>query len=473
MYAPDSQQGIQPFLSNTGIDPTFQKLSDDLANGKFTSVQQRHDMMAQALPLAMKDSLQVWLIDGLSYSAQQKNVVVTNDVGAGIESSPMNPFNMRFADKEGGQLKIGTNDLFTEPWNTLAGSNWVWDTAVMRDTTSGSDLAAAGGLVGDPFTGLAWPQRIDKAEVTVQDRPAGQQDPRLGDAEHGRYDHCAARCLDRLGRQGAEVHHGRREIPERTDRQGQERCDLSGRPVHHGEVARWQPPVCGRLRDARPSSSSIAPTKTARSTTSRLVPYFQSVQQSFKGFRITSTNPLTIESYSDLYYSDAELDVVTGWPNSPVGLQGEIAGMCWQSPNLAEAAGELAYTPDKADANKIEQTSWVGGPSLDILSKHLDEAESQSLIPYAPTLASTSQPDEAKARYDNLKKWYTDHGTFWIGTGPYYLDKVFTTEKTLVLKNNPGLPGSGGSLVQLQHAEAGYGSAGWPGTGEGWRYGHL
>jgi peptide/nickel transport system substrate-binding protein len=45
--------------------------------------------------------------------------------------------------------------------------------------------------------------------------------------------------------------------------------------------------------------------------------------------------------------------------------------------------------------------------------------------------------DEAKARYDNLKKWYTDHGTFWIGTGPYYLDKVFTTEKTLVLKNNP------------------------------------
>jgi peptide/nickel transport system substrate-binding protein len=48
--------------------------------------------------------------------------------------------------------------------------------------------------------------------------------------------------------------------------------------------------------------------------------------------------------------------------------------------------------------------------------------------------------DEAKARYNNLKKWYTAHGTFWIGTGPYYLDKVFTTEKTLVLKNNPDFP---------------------------------
>lgn len=39
-------------------------------------------------------------------------------------------------------------------------------------------------------------------------------------------------------------------------------------------------------------------------------------------------------------------------------------------------------------------------------------------------------------RYANIKKWYQDHGHFWVGTGPYYLDKVFTTEKSLVLKNN-------------------------------------
>ena len=39
-----------------------------------------------------------------------------------------------------------------------------------------------------------------------------------------------------------------------------------------------------------------------------------------------------------------------------------------------------------------------------------------------------------------MKKWYDAHGHFWIGTGPYYLDKVFTTEKTAVLKNNPDFP---------------------------------
>ena len=170
------------------------------------------------------------------------------------------------------------------------------------------------------------------------------------------------------------------------------------------------------------------------------VPFFQSYQQSFKGFKITSTSPLTIEYYTDLYYSDAELDVFTGWPTSPYGLQGENSWDVLAVSNIAEAKGELAFSPDKADANKIEWMNWIGGPSLDILSKDLGSAESQSLIPYAPTLGQYITAADAKARYDNLKKWYTAHGTFWVGTGPYYLDKVFTTEKTLTLKNNPDFP---------------------------------
>jgi peptide/nickel transport system substrate-binding protein len=48
--------------------------------------------------------------------------------------------------------------------------------------------------------------------------------------------------------------------------------------------------------------------------------------------------------------------------------------------------------------------------------------------------------EEADQRYADLKQWYTDHGHFWVGTGPYYLDQVFTTEKTAVLKNNPDFP---------------------------------
>jgi peptide/nickel transport system substrate-binding protein len=104
--------------------------------------------------------------------------------------------------------------------------------------------------------------------------------------------------------------------------------------------------------------------------------------------------------------------------------------------NLAEANKELAYTANKADVLQVEQISWVGGPSLEILSKYLDQAENESYIPFEPTLGQYITKEEAGQRYANLKKWFEDHGHFWVGTGPYYLDKVFTTEKSLVLKQN-------------------------------------
>jgi len=72
--------------------------------------------------------------------------------------------------EEGGTLKIGTADLFTEPWNSIAGSNWVWDSNVMRATTQGTSvIVGGGGLMGDPFTGLAWPQRFENARTDLQE----------------------------------------------------------------------------------------------------------------------------------------------------------------------------------------------------------------------------------------------------------------------------------------------------------------
>ncbi|HET7145132.1 MAG TPA: hypothetical protein VFI68_14025, partial [Anaerolineales bacterium] len=121
--------------------------------------------------------------------------------------------------------------------------------------------------------------------------------------------------------------------------------------------------------------------------------------------------------------------------NSPFGLSGENSWQILAISNLAEAAGELAYTQDKSDLAEIENTSWVGGPSLEILAKYMDQAASESYIPYEPTLGEYITEEEAELRYANFKKWYDEHEHFWVGTGPYYLDQVFTTEKSLVLKN--------------------------------------
>jgi peptide/nickel transport system substrate-binding protein len=48
--------------------------------------------------------------------------------------------------------------------------------------------------------------------------------------------------------------------------------------------------------------------------------------------------------------------------------------------------------------------------------------------------------EEAQTRYANLQEWYRKHGHFWLGTGPYYLDKVFPVEGTVIMRHNPKFP---------------------------------
>jgi peptide/nickel transport system substrate-binding protein len=119
-------------------------------------------MLSKALPLALQDSVQVWLVDLQTYAPFNCKLQVSADVGAGVETTKMAPFNLRIKGQEGGQVKSGTTEtLFTDPWNPVAGSNWVSSAFVQNGVSSGA-------FMPDPYTGLAWPLRAEKADVTVQ-----------------------------------------------------------------------------------------------------------------------------------------------------------------------------------------------------------------------------------------------------------------------------------------------------------------
>jgi peptide/nickel transport system substrate-binding protein len=432
-YLNTSIQASEPYISNVS-DPEFQKLGDDLAQGKYSSKEERDAWMARALELSMEDSLFVWVIDQQVYAPYNNNVQVTYDLATGPESTNVGPYNLRFKDKEGGTLKIGTNDLFTQPWNTVGGSNWVWDASVMRTTTMGSsNFQGGGGLMADPYTGLAYPQRIESAELTYKEglpihqtldwltvKTAPQIDvPEDAwvdwDAKEQRFITAAEKFPDGLTANVKSVVVYPNDLFKTIKWH-------DGSPI---SMADFVMSMIMTFDSAKPESS-IYDESLALSLDAKLV--------SFKGYRITSTDPLTIEAYNDQYLSDAELNILPLWPQSPFGLAGENSWQILAISNLAEAAGELAYTQDKSDNAQIENTSWVGGPSLEILSKYLDQAAGESYIPYEPTLGQYITKEETDLRYANFKKWYADHGHFWVGTGPYYLDKVFTTEKSLVLK---------------------------------------
>jgi peptide/nickel transport system substrate-binding protein len=310
----------------------------------------------------------------------------------------------------------------------------------MRATTqSTSNTVGGGGLMSDPFTGLAYPQRIESAELVYREGLPIQQTldwltvtevPQLDvpedawvdwDATEQRFITAAEKFPDGLTANVKSVVVYPEDLFETVKWH-------DGSPLSAGDF------VMSMIQGFDPAKpeSPIYDESLALSIDAGLV--------SFKGYRITSTDPLTIEAYSDSYNSDAELNVLPLWPISPFGLSGENSWTILAISNLAEANKELAYTSDKSDALEVEQTSWVGGPSLEILAKYLDQAAGESYIPYEPTLGQYITREEADLRYTNFKNWYEEHGHFWVGTGPYYLDQVFTTEKSLVLKQNAEFP---------------------------------
>lgn len=420
MYLSTSVQGMPVFLANAS-DPEFQKLGDDLANSVFTTLDQRKEMFAKAMELSLQDSLQVFLIDGKNYTPYVDTVQATSDLAAGIESASIYPYTLRFKGQEGGTMKWATQNLIADPWNPIAGGNWTFDQAAVRAT-------ASGGFMPDPYTGLQWPLRAESAEITVLDSlpPTNKTLDWVTLNAAPEIKVPADAWVDWDAKAGTFVAAG------------------EGKTAKVKSVVTYPADLFDTVKWHDGSNYSVADivmgmimTFDQAKTDSPIydeaaVPQYDSFMSSFKGVKIASTKPLVIEYYTDITTPDAE-NLATSWW---AGTKWDVLAVS----NLAEAAGELAYSTDKAGAKSIEWTSYIAGPSLDVLKKYLDQAAGEGYVPYAATLGQYVTADEAKARYANTAKFFGDHGHFWIGTGPYILDKVFPTEKTLTLKNFADYP---------------------------------
>lgn len=445
MYLPSSAQGLDLMVANQA-DPEFLELGDKLANAEYNTLAERREMMVRALELSLEDSLQVWLIDGKNYAPYSPAVDLTFDLAAGVEGAQIWPYTVRFAGEEGGQLKWATNDVFTEPWNPIAGSNWAWDQGVIRATTSGDTM-------NDPFTGLVWPLRLERAEVTVvEGLPVG--------ATHDWVDLSFAPEIavpeDAFVDWDATTQQFITSAEKFPEGQTAKRKSVAYYPADLFETVKWHDGSNLSMADIMLSWAMVFDRGKAESKLydEVYVASFEAFMATFKGFRVASTDPLVFEFYSDTFSADAELNVTGTWPNYGLG-EGNFAQIAIS--NLAEENGELAYSIDKADVTQVEQINFVGGPSLEILSGKLDQAIADSYIPFEPFLSQYTTPEEAVARYESLKAFYTEHGHFWQGTGPYMLDKAFPTEKTLTLarfESYPDLADRWSSFVEPKLATA-------------------
>jgi peptide/nickel transport system substrate-binding protein len=423
-YTPDGL-GVPLWQAYQNTD-RFYELSQILALNTFTSLEERRELFAEALRLGMEDSVRVWLVDQTAFSPLKPGIEVAADLAGGIQGGSLQGFTLRYSGQEGGDMTYAMSDVLTEPWNPVAGSNWVYDTAPKR-------IINDYGVIPDPFTGLQWPQRIESAAVTVQEGlPVGKTLDWVTLETAAEIAVPADAFVDWNAETQTFITAGEK-FPEGLTAL---RKSVVSYPADFYAKTKWHD---GSNFSAADFMMSWIMTFDRAKEASAIydessVSAFETFLSAFKGFRITSTDPFTFEYYSDVYALDAELNVVTSWPEYGYG------NGSWHMiaiGNLAEAGGELAYSTDKADANEIEWMSYIDGPSLEILTKYLDQAIAENYIPYEPTLGMYITAEEAAARYANYKAWFEKQGHYWIATGPYYLDKVFSVEKTLTLKHNP------------------------------------
>ena len=322
--------------------------------------------------------------------------------------------------------------------------------------------------MADPFTGLAYPQRIESAELTYKEGLPIQQNldwltvttaPQIDVPEDAWVDWDAK---EQKWITAAE------KFPEGTTANVKSvvtyPADLfdtikwhDGSPISVGDF------VMAMIQGFDPAKpeSPIYDESLALSINAGL--------EAFKGYRITSTDPLTIEAYSDSYNSDAELNILTLWPYLPLVSRVRTAGKSLPFRIWQKQTRNLPTLRIKPMHCKLNRPVGLVDPASKSCPSIWIRPASESYIPYEPTLGQYITKEEADLRYANLKKWYEEHGHFWVGTGPYYLDKVFTTEKTAVLKNNPDFPDLANRWAHVQRAETCRDCSGWTGAGQGGR----
>ncbi|MFH2102410.1 MAG: ABC transporter substrate-binding protein [Chloroflexota bacterium] len=403
----------------------FFALSERLWNNDFQSMDERGEMFARVLTLANENSNRVWIIDQVSFSPQVANLTVAYDLAGGVAGSQLWPYTIRFEGEEGGVVRWAQPGVLVEPWNPIAGSNWVYDQTPIRATQDWAVLA-------DPYTGLAWPQRIESAAVVAQ---TGLPIAKTLDWISLEFTDTIAVPADAWADWDAAnqvfITVGEK-YPEGATALLKSTVTY---PADMFETVKWHDGSNLSIGDfimgmiltfdtAKPESAIFDEASVST---------LDAFLAQFKGVKIVSTDPLVIETYRDLYALDAELNVVGWWPNYGFGTG------AWHNLAVAyraEAGSLLAFSADKADALTVEWMSFIGGPSLEILAAELAGAAAETFVPYAPTLGMYVNADEAAARYANLQAWYAARGHFWIGTGPFYLEAVYPVEGTLTLARN-------------------------------------
>jgi peptide/nickel transport system substrate-binding protein len=426
---------VLPWPNSAILDPPAEldEAAAAIYASDFGSLEERAELFRTALPLTLEYMPRIWTTSRTTVVPFTNEVSVSTDLAGGISGSQLWSRTIRFADRVGGSMTIGLPSVFTQPWNPMGGSNWVFDAMVMRGISDA-------GVFSDPNTGLAVQGRIERAEVVATEGyPIASSsdwmtlsfEPEItvpDDAWAG-WD-----AENQVFLTAADVY---------TETQTALIKSTVYYPADMYETVTWH--------DGSPISAAdfIIQIITSFDLSDPASPYYDEAWvpgrnqflANFKGVRIASTDPLVIETWGDAGSLDAENAISTWYPSSLLARRfSDAAWHNWALVLRGEENGSFAMSSAKATANEVEQTNLISGPSLATLAEELTVAQEEGFIPYAATLGEYISEDDADARYANLAEFARRYGHYYISTGPYYLSGVFPVEGQAVLTHYAAHP---------------------------------
>jgi peptide/nickel transport system substrate-binding protein len=415
----------------------LKKAEDALLNNTFKTMDERAQLFNTALPLSMQESWWgVWVIDKLAFEPYSANVSAASDLAAGF-GNVLFPYTTKFKDKAGGTLRIAQSGIFVQAWNPVQGSNWT-------DDQIAESFTEDHGVVPNPYTGLMLPKLVTKMDVVAKTglpisktldwvNLSFQDNIAVPDDAWADWDATKQVFLTAKDRAAADKKYAQTANVQVTVTFNP---DLFKSKWHDGSNMSVADFVMGMIMlfDPGKKESKIYDEGYASSTLNTFMTHF-------KGVKIVSTDPLTITTWEDRFFLDAEnnAQAFTWYPSYGGNGDGDAYSYgttAWHNltPGIqAEADGKMAFSLDKSTSLKVDETSQISGPTLAIQAEYLDKDATEGYIPFAPTLSAYIKADEAKARYANLQAYYKAHNNMWLGTGPYFVDKVDTTAGSLTL----------------------------------------
>ena len=404
-------------------DPEFYDLADRLDRSDFTTAEERVELMARALELSMEDSHRVWLTDRASETPKRQEAAVSADLYGAVAGSWLWPYTIQRTGEIGGSMTVGMPSILSEAWNPYDGSNWIYDMMLIRGLGENA-------IIPDPFTGLYRPQRLERGEVLVTEGTPIFQTLDWVDLEFTDeivvpddawvdWDAEEQRFLT-----AGEVY----TVPETVVRQSIAYYEPDtfdkvfwhdGSPFTIGDILWNMVTTFDRAKEASPYYDESK------------VPGFNSFMAAFRGVRIVSEDPLVIETYSNSFQPDAENTVTHWWP---FYAQGQGSWHQLALGHMAEEKELAGYSASKADLLEAERLNYIAGPTIEVLNDQLEEIQETGVIPYAEFLGQWVDDDEIQTRMDNLAEWHRRRGHFWVGTGPWWLERAFPVEGTVVMR---------------------------------------